>query len=96
MLLRGILPMETETGRYRNIHHDSTLMCIQPDSVLSLQGWEEGMLGLQRGGRRLLIVPPQLAYGAKGAGNKVPPNATLIFDVELVRVRKLPLNCNCS
>lgn len=50
------------------------------------QGWEEGMLGMKKAGRRLIIIPPTLAYGAKGVPNRVPPNSTLIFEVELRRV----------
>lgn len=51
-----------------------------------LQGWEEGMVGLKKAGRRLVVVPPDQAYGAKGVPNRVPANSTLIFDVELRRV----------
>lgn len=53
---------------------------------LCVQGWEEGMLGMKKAGRRLVIIPPSLAYGSKGFPNRVPPNSTLIFEVELRRV----------
>jgi FKBP-type peptidyl-prolyl cis-trans isomerase len=53
-----------------------------------IRGWEEGILGMRVGGRRLLKVPPQLAYGAKGAPPRIPPNATLLFDISLVEVKK--------
>ena len=53
-----------------------------------IQGWDLGLVGVKEGGKRRLIIPPELAYGAQGAGGVIPPNATLLFEIELVSVQK--------
>ena len=94
-----------ETGLKVEVHYtgkltdgsvfDSSLTRNQPFSFILgqgqvIKGWEEGILGMRIGEKRLLTIPPELGYGARGAGNAIPPNATLVFEVELLGVRTPP------
>jgi len=93
---------EAVTGKTAVVHYtgwlmdgtkfDSSLDRNQPFSFPLgagevIKGWDEGVVGMKVGGKRTLIIPPQLGYGARGAGGVIPPNATLKFEVQLVDVR---------
>jgi len=52
-----------------------------------IQGWDQGVAGMKVGGQRTLVIPPDMGYGSRGAGGVIPPNATLVFDVELLDVK---------
>ncbi len=98
-LVEGTGDREVKSGDEINVHYTGTLTNgIKFDSSLDrgepftftigvkqvIQGWEQGLLGMKVGEKRKLTIPSDLAYGERGAGASIPPNATLIFEVELV------------
>ena len=91
---------EAKPGDFVSVHYtgrlqDSSLDRGEPiefqlGAGMVIPGWEEGIRGLRVGGKRKLVIPPELGYGEAGAGEAIPPGATLVFDVELVGVRPKP------
>ncbi|MCA9689375.1 MAG: FKBP-type peptidyl-prolyl cis-trans isomerase [Nannocystaceae bacterium] len=92
---------EAKAGQRVDVHYTGWLVSGQKfDSSLDrgrpfsfklgrrqvIQGWDEGVAGMRVGGKRRLTIPPHLGYGARGAAGVIPPNATLIFEVELLAV----------
>jgi peptidylprolyl isomerase len=59
---------------------------FQLGAGMVIQGWDQGMVGMRKGGRRLLVIPPELGYGAQGAGDAIGPNETLVFAVDLLEI----------
>ena len=79
------------TNGAKGAKFDSSLDRGQPFSFTLgahqvIRGWDEGVAGMKVGGKRTLTIPPDLGYGARGAGGVIPPGATLLFDVELLKV----------
>ncbi len=75
-------------GKKFDSSHDRSVPIRFPlGAGMVIDGWEQGIDGMKVGGQRTLIIPPHLGYGARGAPGAIPPNATLIFDVELMGVK---------
>jgi FKBP-type peptidyl-prolyl cis-trans isomerase len=65
---------------------DAGEITVELGTNKTIRAWEEGLLGMRVGGKRRLVVPPALAYGARGAGDAIPPNAVLVFEMEVLSV----------
>ena len=98
-LVVGMGP-EAATGKHVSVQYTGWLMDgTQIDTSVGgkpydfdlggrvIDGWNEGIKGMKVGGKRKLVIPPSMAYGGQGSGDVVPPNATLVFDIELLGVR---------
>lgn len=93
MLYRGWL-YDTQKGR-QGQQFDANLNRKKPfEFVLGagrvIKGWDEGVQGMKKGAKRVLLIPPELAYGERGAGGVIPPGATLLFEVEVVSITGEP------
>ena len=80
---RGFL---TDASQFDSSHDKGSPFRFTLGQNQVIKGWEEGVLGMKVGTKRTLIIPPELGYGSRGAGGVIPPNATLMFEVELVRI----------
>jgi FKBP-type peptidyl-prolyl cis-trans isomerase len=85
----GWLYSETATDNKGGVFDSNTLglgLSFILGSGFVIKGWDQGVVGMKVGGKRRLIIPPDLAYGSGGSGSTIPPNATLIFEIELLGV----------
>lgn len=73
-------------AEFDSSHTRNETFSFKIGSGMVIQGWEQGLIGMKEGGKRLLIIPPLLAYGSRGAGRAIPPNSTLLFEVQLVKI----------
>lgn len=70
-----------------SVDRNKTFTVTNVGKARVIQGWNEGLVGMKAGGKRKLIIPAKLGYGARGAGDDIPPDADLVFDVEVIKIR---------